>query len=118
MRSASIICMAAILLSAPAAATPTVTTDYSMILGPPTKIVKMQGSYVEALSMVLSDWIGLKRRPSLLSQNVSISPKPGTHLIYLRFMPSHVPAGQLGGGDVLYVFDLQKRKILSRVFPM
>lgn len=108
--------LAGILLSTLIGATPTVITDNSIILGAPMKIVVLRGAYVDALNLAYADWHKLKHFPPLLNQNVTMSPEPGTHIIYIRFVPSYVPPARLGGGDVLYVIDLAKRKIVRRVF--
>jgi hypothetical protein len=96
------------------AATPTTFTDYSIVMGTPMKTVILQGTYVDAINIAYAAWLGLKTRPSLASQKVTVSSEPGTQLLYVRFMPIHFKVGY--GGDVLYVIDIAKRKIVRREF--
>jgi hypothetical protein len=96
------------------AATPTTFTDYSIVMGPPMKTVILQGTYVDAITIAYAAWLSPKTRPSLASQKVTVSPEPGTQLLYVRFVPMHSKVGY--DGDVLYVIDLGKRKIVRRAF--
>ena len=103
-----------VFLCALVAATPNVMTDYSVVVGSPVKLVVLHGAYVDAINIAYADWRNRKAHPPILSQNVSVSPEPGTHLLYVRFFPGHVPYGMIEDGDVFYVIDPQKRKIVRR----
>jgi hypothetical protein len=101
-----------------------VMVDHTYVGGPPMKLVVVSGAYVDAIALAYADWN--RRRPasvSILNQRMTISPEPGTHLLYIHFVPNAGPEGYMVGGstiygrDILYTIDLAKRKIVRTSYP-
>lgn len=106
-----------LLVSTSAIAAAETVVDHRMILGPPMKVAILQGTYVEALNLAYGDWRTIKWHAAISKEKVTISPEPGTDLLYIRFVPTQINYGYVGGGDVLYTIDLRRRVIVHRSFP-
>lgn len=105
------------------AASPQIVTDYSIVLGPPMKTIVVTGRYVDALSLAYEDWLHRKGpKTAIADQVITISPQPGTDLLYVRFRPRQGPRQTIGcttiyGTEILYVIDAHSRVILRRDIP-
>lgn len=96
--------------------------DNSMVLGPPMKTIVMSGAYLDALNLVYFDWNAHRRASVIKDYKITISPQPGTNLLYIRFVPRGEP-GMVGGStkfgaEVLYTVDQSAHKIVHIAHPI
>lgn len=100
-----------------------VQTDYSMVIGQPMKIVILKGEYMSALDLAYLDW--RRRMPAKVrieNQTVTVSPKPDSSILYVRFVPRSDSRQEVGcctpyGTEVLYEVDTAKKRIARVSHP-